>query len=160
MSRSIFLSALVIMVAVATPAFAQTPSVGARLSSYEETPSIFSPATGTFEATINDNQELAFTLRYSGLSASVTAAHIHFAKHNVAGAIVAFLCGGGGKPDCPQDGTVTGTVAASDIIAVDQQGIPGGSFEALVAAIVSNSAYVNVHTTAHPSGEIRGQVKF
>ncbi|HEY0526975.1 MAG TPA: CHRD domain-containing protein [Stellaceae bacterium] len=134
--------------------------MGARLSGYEETPSILTPATGTFEASVNDNQELAFTLRYSGLSASVTAAHIHFAKHNVAGAIVAFLCGGGSKPACPQDGAVTGTVAASDIIAVDQQGIPGGSFEALVDAIVSNSAYVNVHTTAHPAGEIRGQVRF
>ena len=34
----------------------------------------------------------------------------------------------------------------------------GMSLEALIDAIVSGNAYVNVHTTAHPGGEIRGQL--
>ena len=33
-----------------------------------------------------------------------------------------------------------------------------GQITALVEAMRSNSAYVNVHTTASPGGEIRGQI--
>jgi hypothetical protein len=137
------------------------PAFGTLLSGFNETPSIFTKATGTFAGTIDSaTQELAFTLSYSGLSAPVTMAHIHFGKDNVAGAIIAFLCGGDNKPACPQEGTVTGTITANDIIAVDAQGVPADSFDALVAAIVSDSAYANVHTVAHPAGEIRGQIEF
>lgn len=133
---------------------------GARLTGIEETPSIFTPAKGTFDATLDiAGQQLTYTLSYSGLSAPVTVAHIHFGQTRVAGAIIAFLCGGGGKPDCPQDGQVSGTVTASDIIAVDAQGVPANSFDALVTAITSGAGYANVHTQAHPAGEIRGQLR-
>jgi len=130
---------------------------GARLSGIHETPSIFTPATGQFEATLG-SQQLTFMLSYAGLSAPVTAAHIHFAQDRVAGAIIAFLCGGDNKPPCPQEGPVNGTIVPSDIIAVEEQGVPAGAFDALVAAMVSGAAYANVHTQAHPAGEIRGQI--
>ena len=136
------------------------PTFGTFLTGSEETPSIFTPATGTFEATLSsDASTLSYTLSYAGLSAPVTVAHIHFSQKHVAGGIIAFLCGGGGKPACPQEGTVTGTIVAGDITAVDAQGVPAGSFNVLVTALVSDSAYANVHTTAHPAGEIRGQIK-
>jgi hypothetical protein len=138
-----------------------TLSFGARLSGVEETPSIFTPANGTFDGAIDlANQDLTYTLTYTGLSAPVTVAHIHFAKEDVAGGIVAFLCGGGNKPACPQSGPVTGTIVAGDILALDAQGVPAGSFQALFLAIVSGSAYANVHTSAHTAGEIRGQIRF
>jgi hypothetical protein len=137
------------------------PTLGARLSGFDETPSILTQAAGTFGGTLDiAKQELTYTLSYSGLSAPVTVAHIHFAKDRVAGAIIAFLCGGDNKPACPQEGQVTGTITASNIIAVDAQGVPANSFDALVAGIVSDSAYANVHTVAHPAGEIRGQIRF
>ena len=150
-----------LFVTAAAHAQSSLPTFGARLSGFHETPSIFTPATGTFEGSIDTGkQELSYTLTYSGLSAPVTVAHIHFAEKHVAGAIIAFLCGGGGKPACPQEGPVTGTITAADVIAVDAQGVPANAFDALVAAIVSASAYANVHTTAHPAGEIRGQIEF
>jgi len=157
------LGSLVLGLALTGAAYGETaiPPIGARLSGFEETPSILTSGSGTFHATFDATaQELAYTLSYSRLSADVTAAHIHFAKKGVAGAIIVFLCGGGGKPACPQHGEIAGTVTASDILAVDAQGVPASSFDALVASIVSNSAYANVHTTAHPAGEIRGQIKF
>jgi hypothetical protein len=33
-----------------------------------------------------------------------------------------------------------------------------GDFNAIVAALTSNTAYANIHTTAFPAGEIRGQI--
>ena len=38
------------------------------------------------------------------------------------------------------------------------QGIAAGEFAELVRALRAGAAYANVHTTAHPGGEIRGQV--
>jgi hypothetical protein len=46
------------------------------------------------------------------------------------------------------------------IVAGDVQAalnIAPGDFEALKQAIRDGAAYINVHTAAHPSGEIRGQ---
>ena len=45
-----------------------------------------------------------------------------------------------------------------DIIGPAGQGITAGEWGELVAAIRSGVTYANVHTTAHPGGEIRGQI--
>jgi hypothetical protein len=37
------------------------------------------------------------------------------------------------------------------------QGIGVGELDELLDAICEGAAYINVHTTLHPSGEIRGQ---
>lgn len=36
--------------------------------------------------------------------------------------------------------------------------LAGESFEALISALEGGAAYVNVHTTKNPGGEIRGQI--
>jgi hypothetical protein len=70
-----------------------------------------------------------------------------------------FLCGGGGKPACPNGpATVTGTVNASDIIGPAGQGVAAGEFEEAIRAMRTGAAYANVHTMVYPSGEIRGQI--
>jgi hypothetical protein len=77
----------------------------------------------------------------------------------VSGAVFVFFCGGGGKPACPAGGgTVTGTVTAADVLAVDAQGIRAGNFMDLRRILLSGEGYVNVHTTNFPNGEIRGQL--
>jgi hypothetical protein len=53
---------------------------------------------------------------------------------------------------------VSGTLHPSDVVAVPASNIPGADFDALVATLTSNTAYVNVHTTTFPGGEIRGQI--
>jgi hypothetical protein len=55
---------------------------------------------------------------------------------------------------------VTGTWSAANVIAVPGQNIPtAGNFNALVAALESDTAYGNIHTTLFPAGEIRGQIR-
>jgi hypothetical protein len=98
-------------------------SFGARLKGYEETPAINSAGTGQFSASVNSSgTTITYRLSYSGLSSTAHVAHIHFGQRGVAGAVVAFLCGGGNKPACPASGTVTGTIVSSDILAVPAQG--------------------------------------
>jgi hypothetical protein len=55
-------------------------------------------------------------------------------------------------------GTVTGTIAGVNIIGPTAQNVSPGDFNALLAALNSNTAYGNIHTKNFPSGEIRGQI--
>jgi hypothetical protein len=132
-------------------------SVKAKLDGFQQVPSLLTDGTGTFTATISASS-ISYTLTYSGLSSQATVAHIHFAQRGVNGGVIAFLCGGGGKPACPASGPVSGTITATDIIGPADQGIAAGDFTGAVRAIESGYTYVNVHTTTYPMGEIRGQI--
>jgi CHRD domain len=140
-------------------------NLSARLTGFEETPPNLTNGTGTFVATVQGSS-LTYRLTYSGLSAPVTQAHIHFAQRDVAGAIVVWLCGTAsnpgpaGTPTCPAGGgTVTRTVTAADVQPVPAQGVAAGDFAGLLRFIQAGDGYVNVHTTAHLGGEIRGQIR-
>jgi hypothetical protein len=135
-------------------------SFGAKLRGYEETPlTINSNGTGVFTATPT-SAGFNYTLTYSGLSSNALFAHIHFGQRATTGGVAIFLCGGGGKPICPvAGGTVTGTISASDVQAIAGQGLAAGDLASIVRAIKAGFAYVNVHTTNFPTGEIRGQIR-
>ena len=125
-----------------------------------EVPAISTSANGTFTGTVSgDLTMISYTLSYSGFSSAVSAAHIHFAQPDVNGGIVAFLCGGGGKPVCPAtSGSVSGTIVMADIQAVTTQGIAAGELGEVLMAMSKGATYVNVHSATFPGGEIRGQV--
>jgi hypothetical protein len=135
-------------------------SFQAALSGYSEVPAISTTATGTFSATVTANPTtIHYELTYSNLSSMASGAHIHFAQADVNGGIVAFLCGGGGKPTCPATGgTVSGDIVAADILAVTTQGIATGEMNEVLRAMVRGVSYVNVHSANFGGGEIRGQV--
>ena len=109
-------------------------------------------------------QTLSFSLTYSGLSAPVTQSHIHFGKVHMAGGVMVFFCSNlatapAGTQPCPASGgTVTGTLSAANVLAIAGQNVTAGDFNAITAALLTNTAYANVHTTNFPAGEIRGQV--
>lgn len=133
----------------------------ATLSGYEETPStLSSPGRGELRATIDEgNSEITYELTFSGLTA-VSAAHIHLGQRATTGGVSAFLCGGGGQAACPTSaGTVTGTIRPANVIGPAAQGIAAGEWNELVAAMRAGYTYANVHTTAFPGGEIRGQIR-
>ncbi|MGH3104643.1 MAG: CHRD domain-containing protein [Gaiellaceae bacterium] len=134
-----------------------------QLVGYQENPDISTVALGNFEARIDDDaQTITFELSYSGLEGTVQQAHIHFGKRAVNGGVSVFLCtnvgGPAGIPACPQSGTVTGERGAVDVIGPTGQGIEAGAFGEIVTAIRAGHAYVNVHTTKWPGGEIRAQL--
>jgi hypothetical protein len=53
---------------------------------------------------------------------------------------------------------VTGTLTAANLLAIASQNVPAGDFTAIAEAVLSDTAYANVHTTNFPAGEIRGQL--
>ncbi len=129
------------------------------LDGYQETPSISTAGRGDFRAEV-DGTTIRFRLRYEGLEGgAVAAAHLHLGQQHVAGAVIAFLCGGGGKPACPASGTVEGTIVAADVIGPSAQGIAAGQYDELVRGVKAGAVYANVHTATYPAGEIRGQVR-
>src|SRR3981081_3366413 len=109
-------------------------------------------------------QTLSYTLKFSGLSAPVTQSHIHFGKVHMAGGVMVFLCSNlttapAGTQPCPAaGGTVTGTLTAANVLAIAGQNVPAGDFDAITEALLTDTAYANVHTANFPAGEIRGQV--
>ncbi|HEY7489440.1 MAG TPA: CHRD domain-containing protein [Streptosporangiaceae bacterium] len=136
-----------------------------QLSGYEETPlALSTTGTGRFRAQINERQQqITYTLSYSGLEGPVTQAHIHFGAKAQTGGISVFLCtnlgnGPAGTQACPPaPATISGTIGATDVIGPTAQGIAPGEFAELVRAIRAGASYVNVHSTLYPVGEIRAQ---
>ena len=131
------------------------------LDGYQETPlSISTPAEGKIKVKLNGSS-IRYKLKYGGFAAGndVLFAHIHLGQEGTSGGVAAFLCGGGGKPACPQgSGEVTGTIAAADVQAIANQGLAANDIGALIRAIKAGATYANVHTDNFGSGEIRGQI--
>ena len=162
MSRTnvLFLAALAGAVAAPRPSGAHEGRLRAALRGYSEVPAVSSTGMGRFTARVSeDGNAIDYEVSYAGLEGTATAAHIHIGQKDVAGGVMAFLCGGGGKPDCPAEGTVSETITAADVVGPAAQGIAPGEFAEMLRAIDAGVTYVNVHTTGHPAGEIRGQVK-
>jgi hypothetical protein len=137
------------------------------LTGYEEVPSVASTARGQFDAELaGDYQSINYALTFSGLSAAVAQAHIHFAGPSVNGPIIIWLCGTAalpgpaGTPPCPQSGTVSGTITAASVLASPTtQQLPAGDLQKVIRALRAGAAYANVHTANSPGGEIRGQIE-
>ena len=150
-------------------ASADEETVIAGLSGFREVPSISSPASGHFEAVIDRKAgTITYELSYSGLTGDVQQAHIHVGQRSVNGGVSVFLCQTEASPDptglapqCPQRGKVTGMAQAANMIAgpIVAQGVEPGQFNELLRAIRAGVAYVNVHSSTFPGGEVRGQLR-
>jgi hypothetical protein len=128
----------------------------ASLDGYLEVPSIATAARGSFRAELNGDS-LSYRLTIRDFSEDPLFAHIHFARPDVNGGVIAFLCGGDGKPACPRNGTVTGTVTAANVIGPGR-GITAGEFDELIRAMRNGATYANVHSNTYQPGEIRGNI--
>lgn len=128
----------------------------ASLNGYLEVPSIATDARGSFRAEL-DGDTLSYRLTIRDFSEDPLFAHIHFARPDVNGGVIAFLCGGDDKPVCPRNGTVNGTITAANVIGPGR-GITAGEFGELIKAMRNGATYANVHSNTYQPGEIRGNI--
>ncbi len=163
--RIALIAALVLTLGGATMATATGDRFKARtnLTGYEEVMPISTSGGGTFRATINKDDTIDYKLWFSGTEGTVTQAHIHFGQEGVNGGIMVFLCsnlgnGPAGTQACPAEGQVEGTLDAASVVGPSGQGIAVREFDEVVSVIRAGVAYVNVHSTLYPGGEIRGQL--
>lgn len=120
-------------------AFAKTENFHTALTGQDEVPSNSSKGTGTLNAVYNTTTHvLSWTLSYSGLTGPAIAAHFH----GPAGA------GKNAKVQVPLKGSLKSPIKGSAKLTASQ-----------AADLEAGRWYVNVHTKAHPGGEIRGQVE-
>jgi hypothetical protein len=136
---------------------APATSFAADLSPAKEVPAVTNApagAGGTAQCAINaTSSTIACTVTYSSLSGGPTLSHIHLGNANANGSPAVNLCGTGAPvPACPT--TASGTITSGDQPVTGT----GNTFASVVAAMRNYGAYVNVHTTAHGSGEMRGQI--
>ena len=113
----------------------QTTTFQATLNGSSETPANASTATGSSTLVFNNTTKIfTVTTTYTGLT--VTGAHIHKGAVGVPGNIV--------FPFTVSPSPITFTSIA--LTAAEE------------ADLFANLYYVNLHTTAYPGGEIRGQL--
>jgi hypothetical protein len=147
-------------------------TLNARLSGFAEVPVISTTGKGSFRATIDPvSGNIDYTLSYADLQGKVTQAHIHIGPAQAAGGIAVWLCQTATNaapvtippsvvPTCPDpSGTIKGTITPAHVIGPNAQLIAPGQLDEVVAAIKAGVAYVNVHSSAVPAGEIRGQFR-
>jgi hypothetical protein len=138
----------------AASASAQEVRMGAVLSPGQETPALLSGAVGTADVLVDIGaRELSMTVRVFNLPTPSTAGHIHVGPEGVAGPIILDF------PNVPgrlNDFVLTFRLSATALRPNPALGI--NNMEDAIQAIVGGNAYVNIHSTANPGGEIRGQL--
>ena len=123
------------------------------LSGANEVPSVDTDAWGSaFFQLSPDGNMLRYQLTVANI-VDVFASHIHLAPAGANGPVVVTLY------SAEPSGRLDGVIAQGEIRAEDLVGLLAGQpVSALVEAMNAGNTYVNVHTTAHPGGEIRGQI--
>lgn len=161
-----FLSYLLAVLLLAVSGNAATFVYTATLDGPSESPANASPGTGFATVTYNDAAHtLAISATFSGLTGTTTASHIHAATANplagTAGVVTqtpSFV----GFPLGVTSGTFSNvldlTLASSfnPVYVTANGGSAAAAEAAFAAALASQRAYFNIHTSAFGGGEIRG----
>jgi len=131
----------------------------ANLSGDQEAPPVDTNASG--KALFHVNQrltEMTFKLDVRNGTNILGAAgsHLHCAPAGQNGPVIVFLAGTF-PPGYSEDFQVRATLTDASII----NGATGcgATIAELAMAMANGDVYINVHSTAHPGGEIRGQVE-
>jgi CHRD domain len=127
--------ALISLLAMPAPAFAEMLKLKADLKSSEEVPPNDSPGAGTADVTLDtDANKVSWKITYENLTGDASAAHFH------------------GPAKVGENAGV-----AVDISANIKEGTADVTAEQL-EMIRGGNSYINIHTAKYPDGEIRGQV--
>lgn len=119
------------------PANAETVKLKADLKGSNEVPPNTSPASGTAEATLNtDTKVLTWNIIFKDLTGPAVAAHFHGPGEPGKNAGIAL-------PFKTTQSPIEGTATLSDT---------------QVSDLLAGKWYANIHTQAHPGGELRGNL--
>jgi hypothetical protein len=135
------------------------------LTGPQEVPPVTTAMTGDFSAIFDTATPLAFDYQMNltvPAGTTITQAHIHEGAAGVIGPPIFFVCSNlagapVGTPACTVAGgtlTVTRTLTGADL----QPTATITTFGEAVTAIQGGATYVNAHSPAHPTGEVRGQI--
>ncbi len=125
--------------AFASPSLAEMVHFKASANGAQEVPPNDSKGTATVNATYNSaDQMLSWDGTYSNLSGKATAAHFHKGAPGKNGGVVVPIFAGN---------TAKSPFKGSKKLTAEQAG-----------ELMSGQLYLNIHTAAHPPGEIRGQL--
>jgi hypothetical protein len=137
MSLKMFAAAAVACCLVAGSARAEVLHFSAMLKGADETPPNDTTGQGHLVATLNtESKAFTYQATYSGLTGPATAAHFH-------GPAAPGVSAGVQVPIAAPASPISGQATLSDTQITD---------------LKAGKWYFNVHTAAHPGGEIRGQV--
>jgi hypothetical protein len=159
--RALYFAAILLVACLVggTAAVAQERNFRTHLSGQQEVPPVFTRAQGqaTFQLS-RDGTFLQYQVNVANIE-NVTMAHIHLAPAGTNGPVVVWL-----YPSAPPAQLIPGRsqgVLAAGVIRADDLIGPLASQELgdLVQELAAGRAYVNVHTSQYPAGEIRGQIR-
>jgi hypothetical protein len=130
----------------------------AELNGANERPTpVTTSGTGTFQATLDENNILTYTLTFSGLGTNTTLAHIHGPATTAQAAGILINLDAPSLGRTITIGATSGTGAGTiDLNLVTLNAAVSG--DSLLTLLNNGNAYVNIHTVTNGSGEIRGQV--
>ena len=158
-------SSLFALAAAIPAAAAHEVEYATTLSGLAEIPPNASSGTGTAVLTVDfDTLMMEVNVSFAGLSGTTTAAHIHCCTATpgsgnvgVATVLPTFTDFPLGVTSGTYDHTFDMALASSynpDFVTAHSN--VSGAFSALIAGMESGNAYLNIHTTFAPGGEIRG----
>lgn len=166
MKRSLFLAAVAVAGSAALPAAAHEVAYAVVMSGASEAPPNASLGTGTASVVFDlDLAIMKISASFSGLTGNTTNAHIHCCTA-VPGAgtagVATQLPSFAGFPSGVTSGSFTNnnydlSVASGYNPAFVTANVSvSGAMNALLAGAAAGRAYLNIHSTSVPGGEIRG----
>ena len=130
-------AALAAAIALAVAGVASATDVKVTLGGDQEVPPVSTSAKGSGTVTIGDDMSVKGSVTTTGITS--TAAHIHMGAAGKNGPVIVPMM---------KSGDNGWTFAPDAKLNADQ-----------MKAFKAGDLYVNVHSAAHPGGEIRGQLK-
>lgn len=128
----------------------------ATLTGDQEVPPVDTPATGKAFFRLNEAENAIEFQLHVNEGLGITQSHIHCAAAGVNGPVVVFLAGLHAA-GLNIDGKWISNATITDENIVNTA--CGATVAELAASMRNGNTYVNVHSLAIPSGEIRGQIK-
>jgi hypothetical protein len=137
---------VVLLGAMALPSSAALWFLQATLTGSQEVPPVTTNASGTLFGSYDDvSKTISLAILINGISqGNLTASHLHRAPAGSNGPVIFNI--GGGAAYAVLGGQLMKVISNAPFPAAEE------------VHLLAGNVYINVHTTAFPAGEIRGQI--